>query len=122
NSQRKSLGTTNERMRPCVVVTDDYPCFFLPQMITAAGRKLDVRLETVDSNGLLPLRAADKVFARAYDFRRWLQKHLEPHLSEMPKPAPFQGYRLREAPSIPQAILERWPEATAELLQADPAT
>lgn len=104
----------------CVVVTDDYPCFFLPQMIAAAGRRLDVRLEAIDSNGLLPLRAADKVFARAYDFRRWLQKHLEPHLSEMPKPAPFQGYRLPQAPAIPQAILDRWPEATARRLQAEP--
>src|SRR6202000_853392 len=44
----------------CVVVTDEYPCFFLPRMVAAAGRKLPVRLEAVDSNGILPLRATDQ--------------------------------------------------------------
>jgi deoxyribodipyrimidine photo-lyase len=35
--------------RACLVVTDDYPAFFLPRMIRAAGEKLRVRLEAVDS-------------------------------------------------------------------------
>jgi hypothetical protein len=39
----------------CVVVTDEYPSFFLPRMVQAAARHLPVRLEQVDSNGLLPL-------------------------------------------------------------------
>nr|NIL98164.1 deoxyribodipyrimidine photolyase [Planctomycetales bacterium]NIP70316.1 deoxyribodipyrimidine photolyase [Planctomycetales bacterium] len=66
--------------RACVVVTDDFPCFFLPRMVKAAGYKVPVRFELVDANGILPLRAADKVFARAHDFRRFLQKNLRPHL------------------------------------------
>src|SRR5271168_4107084 len=53
----------------CVVVTDEFPCFFLPRMLAAAANKLPVRLEAVDSNGLLPLRATGQIFARAYDFR-----------------------------------------------------
>ena len=105
--------------RACVVVTDDFPCFFLPRMIAATARRLSVRLEAVDSNGLLPLRAADKVFARAHDFRRFLQKNLEPHLSELPKSAPFQGSDLPEPPSIPKSILHRWPEASDSLLTGD---
>jgi len=40
----------------CVVVTDEFPCFFLPRMVNAAGARVKVRLETVDSNGILPLR------------------------------------------------------------------
>lgn len=103
----------------CAVVTDDFPCFFLPRMIQSAGRQLDVRLEAVDSNGLLPMRAADRVFSRAYDFRRWLQKNLAPHLSEAPKAAPFQGYRLPEGPAIPRDVLERWPEVSPDLLRGD---
>ncbi len=40
-----------------VVITDDYPCFFIPRMIAAAAARLPVRLEAVDSNGVLPMRA-----------------------------------------------------------------
>ena len=60
----------------CVVVSDDYPCFFLPAMVRAAARQIPVRFELVDSNGMLPMRAADRVFLRAYDFRRFLQHRL----------------------------------------------
>lgn len=58
--------------RACVVVTDDFPCFFLPRMLKIAARQLPVKLEAVDSNGLLPLRATDRVFTMAFHFRRWL--------------------------------------------------
>src|SRR5208283_1803677 len=37
----------------CVVVTDDFPCFFLPRMVASAAKQLTVLLEAVDSNGLL---------------------------------------------------------------------
>ena len=48
----------------CVVVTDEFPCFFIPRMVSAAAKKLAVRLQAVDSNGLLPLRAADHAYIR----------------------------------------------------------
>ncbi len=64
------------------IVTDDLPCFFLPRMTSQVAQRLPIAMEAVDSNGMLPLRAADKVFARAYDFRRWLQKNLLPYVSE----------------------------------------
>ncbi|MEM6795973.1 MAG: deoxyribodipyrimidine photolyase [Acidobacteriota bacterium] len=92
----------------CLVVTDDYPAFFLPRMVAAAGRKLDVRLEAVDSNGLLPLRAADKAYARAVDMRRFLQKTLPSHLGEFPRADPLEeasGAPLPEAP-LPKAFAE----------------
>jgi ligand-binding SRPBCC domain-containing protein len=60
----------------CVMVTDDYPCFFLPRMVAAAAKKLSVRLEAVDSDGLLPIRATDQAFLRAFDCRRFFQKEL----------------------------------------------
>ncbi|WP_417740303.1 deoxyribodipyrimidine photolyase [Rosistilla oblonga] len=104
----------------CAIVTDDFPCFFIPAMLRLVSRQVDVAMQAVDSNGLLPIRATEKVFARAHDFRRFLQKNLKPHLSEMPKLAPLQGFRLSPPPPIPDAILERWPEATDTLLQASP--
>ena len=45
-------------------------------MIAAAGRALDVSLEAVDGNGLLPLAATDRVFTTAASFRRFLHKTL----------------------------------------------
>jgi deoxyribodipyrimidine photo-lyase len=101
----------------CVVVTDDAPYFFLPVMVSAAGAKLSVRLEKVDSCGLLPLRAATRVFSTAHSFRVFLQKQLAPHLSELPHADAFRRRPLREAPSIPREISARWPEADGAILR-----
>ncbi len=95
--------------RAAVVVSDDYPCFFLPRMIKLVSRQIACRFEVVDSNGLLPMRAAEKVFARAFDFRRFLQKHLLPHLAEIPEPEPLAGVKLPRLGSLPQAVTQRWP-------------
>lgn len=51
---------------------DDFPAFFLPRMIEAAAPRLSVNLEAVDSNGVLPMRGTDRLYTRAYDFRRHL--------------------------------------------------
>ena len=100
--------------RAAVVVTDEFPCFFLPRMVHAAGAKLKVKLEQVDGNGMLPLRAADKVFARAVDFRRFLQRVLAEHLPHFPVGDALRGEV--GAASIPAEILRKWPMATPELL------
>jgi deoxyribodipyrimidine photo-lyase len=104
--------------RACVVVTDDFPCFFLPRMVAAAGEQLPVRLEAIDSNGILPLRAADRVFPTAHAFRRFLQRALPPHLGEAPAPDPLAGVRLPRA-TLPAEVRRRWPSADARTLRAD---
>ena len=100
----------------CVVVTDDFPAFFLPRMVEEAGRKLRVRLEAVDPNGLLPLRAAERSFVRAFDFRRFLQRELAPHLVSVPRRDPLRS-ELRPIRLLPEGIAKRWPRASAELLE-----
>ncbi len=40
--------------RASLVVTDEFPCFFLPRMVAVAARRLKALCEQVDSNGLLP--------------------------------------------------------------------
>lgn len=92
-----------------VVVSDDFPSFFLPRMLAAAARQIPCRFELVDSNGLLPLRAADKVFLRAHDFRRFLQKTLGPHLFELPAADPLAGAPLPRLTEVPREISRRWP-------------
>lgn len=103
-----------------VVVTDDFPCFFLPRMLVAAGKKLTVRLEAVDSNGVLPIRALDKACFRAFDFRRAVQKSFAAHWAERPAPAPLNRLALPKL-EFPKAIRERWPAASAQLLRGEPS-
>jgi deoxyribodipyrimidine photo-lyase len=102
----------------CLVVSDDFPAFFIPRMQRAAADRIESRLELVDSNGLLPLRATDKVFSRAFDFRRFLQKALPRHLGEQPVEDP-----LTELGPLPSGFdaelrsrLKAWPEASSDAL------
>jgi len=107
--------------RACLVVSDDFPCFFLPRMLKAAARVVPVAFELVDSNGVLPMRAAEKVFARAFDFRRFLQKNLRPHLDELPKADPLKKVRLPRITDELTDISRRWPQADVNALAEDPA-
>jgi deoxyribodipyrimidine photo-lyase len=102
--------------RACVVVSDDFPSFFLPAMLRAAGRQIPVKFELVDSNGLWPMRLAEKDFARAFDFRRFLQKSLPSWLSEFPQADPLKGLELPTA-TLPD--LKRWPSAKSQAVRDD---
>lgn len=103
----------------CIVITDDYPCFFLPRMVAAAADQLEVRFETVDSNGVLPMRATNKLFARAYDFRRFLQANLREHLADYPLEDPVRERGDAGGADIPRECRRRWAPARDELLAAD---
>ena len=103
----------------CVVITDDFPCFFLPRMISRAARRLPVLVESIDSNGLYPMSAAEgQVFTVAHSFRRHLQKTLLPHLHEMPSEDPLAGSRLKRLDTLPAEVLRRWPSADCEPIAA----
>lgn len=109
----------------CVVVTDDHPGFHYPQMLTAAADQLDVRLEAVDSIGLLPLSVAPRDFPTAYAFRAFMQRELPAHLGSMPQATPLSRLATKpgERPmaTIPKTVLTRWPAAEASLLRGEPA-
>jgi deoxyribodipyrimidine photo-lyase len=105
--------------RAAVVVTDEFPTFFLPRMVARAAARVNVRLEQVDSNGLLPLRAAERVFSTAFSFRRFLQKSLPAHLSDFPRADPLRGARLPRSPRLPRSIVRRWPPATDAMLRGE---
>ena len=100
--------------RAAVVVTDDFPAFFLPRMLHAVATRLTVRIEAVDSNGLLPMRAADRTFPTAYGFRRFLQRHLPANLPAAPAPDPLAALRPLPTVVIPADIFERWPSAALD--------
>jgi deoxyribodipyrimidine photo-lyase len=106
--------------RACLVVTDEWPAFFLPRMVAAAAKKLDVRLEAVDGSGLLPLRASPSAPLVAHAFRRTLQKTLPEHLLHFPAKAPLAAGD-GAGGEIPAAVLERWPAASSALLNGEAA-
>ncbi|HSI06077.1 MAG TPA: deoxyribodipyrimidine photolyase [Myxococcota bacterium] len=93
----------------CVITTDDVPTFFLPAMVQAAGAKIDVRLEAIDGNGLLPLRATSKVFERAQDFRRYMQKTVVAELEHTPRVNPLKDTELPAFKHLPKDIAAKWP-------------
>ena len=95
----------------CTVVTDEYPCFFLPKMVAAVKARLPARLELVDSNGVVPLRLPDRTFTVAHSYRRWMQKNILEVLLDGPKPHPLARVRLPRLSGLPAKILRRWSPA-----------
>ncbi len=102
--------------RACLIVADDAPVFFLPKMLAAAAERSKVLVEAVDSNGLLPIRAADKTHLTAYSLRRFLQGELPRHLGDLPAAEPFSGSPLPKFGGVPREIAKRWPAASSEML------
>ena len=104
----------------CTVVTDEYPCFFLPHMIDAVKDRIPARLELVDSNGLMPLRLADRTFTVAHSYRRWMQKNILDALLDVPKADPLKGRKLPRIHSLPKPIMDRFPAADLDhLIEGD---
>jgi deoxyribodipyrimidine photo-lyase len=99
----------------CVVVGDDFPAFMLPRMAAAAASQLSCRFELVDSNGLLPMPAAPRVFERAVDFRRFLQKALPEWLERMPEADPLEDLEVQKRADVAPEITEKWPVASGDL-------
>ncbi len=109
--------------RACVVVTDYFPCFFLPRMVAVAADRLRVRCEVVDSNGIVPLRAHKKVFTTAFSFRRFLQHHIRDALDLTPfEDALYLCSSLPKCSPVSPQLTSRWPPASEQLLQANSST
>jgi deoxyribodipyrimidine photo-lyase len=104
----------------CLVVTDNFPCFFLPRMVASAAKRLPVLLEAVDSNGLLPIYATEQVFGRAFDFRRFLQKQLGQHLPHVPHSDPLAKAELPSGPSLARKVTSNWPMVSKAALSGEP--
>ncbi len=100
----------------CAVITDDAPFFFLPRMLARAADEVKVLFEAVDSNGLLPLSVARGAFARAYDFRRFLQRELAPHLRRFPAAETLARVTLAPPRPFAKDVTSRWPAAETEVL------
>lgn len=94
----------------CVVVTDELPCLFYPEMVAAVAEWIDVPLHLVDGCGVLPLRFANRHFTTAASFRRFAQREMLPHLGTRPDVQPLTAARrLPPCPPLPADVQRRWP-------------
>jgi deoxyribodipyrimidine photo-lyase len=89
-------------------------------MVAAAAARLDVRLEQVDGNGLLPIREPGRAFASAFAFRRHLQTALPARLTAGPRAEPFAHLRLPALAPLPPALTRRWPPVIVDDLSRLP--
>ena len=58
--------------RSVVVVTDEFPTYYPLAAITAAGKSLERRLISVDSNGVFPMSWANRPYTTAHSYRRFI--------------------------------------------------
>ncbi|MCX7599874.1 MAG: deoxyribodipyrimidine photolyase, partial [Armatimonadetes bacterium] len=106
----------------CGIVTDDFPHVGLPDRADALAACCAVRVEAVDSNGLLPLQATERTFHTAASFRRFLQGTLLAHMDHTPVPAPLLRVRLPRLSALPEDITGRFPPASDKALSGDGAS
>jgi deoxyribodipyrimidine photo-lyase len=99
--------------RACVVVSDEFPCGFIPRMQAAAASRISARLELVDANGIIPLRAPGSAFTSAHALRRYIQRDGHPHLLARPLADPLAQLDSSRKARVSADIGRRWPVASA---------
>ena len=76
-----------------LIVTDDFPCFIIPEHNRRIAERAEIPVFTVDSNGVVPMSKFDKEEYAAYTIRPKIKKLLDRFL----KPLPFESI---EIPSV----------------------
>jgi deoxyribodipyrimidine photo-lyase len=99
------------------VVSDWHPGFFFPRMLSAGAAQSAVAFEAVDSNGLVPLAAAERAFPVARSYRAFVQRTLREHLAHLPLEEPLRMLGDPRLAQLPPAVAQRWRPAGAKLLE-----
>ncbi|MBL20423.1 MAG: deoxyribodipyrimidine photolyase [Euryarchaeota archaeon] len=77
--------------RAAAMVIDDYPTYLPLWVMNRAKETTSVRLEAVDSTGVIPMKMSEKEFSTAHSFRRFVQKNLLEAFQSAPKENPLEG-------------------------------
>lgn len=72
-----------------LIVTDDFPCFIIPQHNAAVVRKAEIPVYAVDSNGVIPLSRFEKEEYAAYTIRPKIKKMLGDYLKPFEEAKPI---------------------------------
>jgi len=71
-----------------LVVTDDHPCFIIPEHNRRLAERSDVAVDVVDSNGIVPMSKFAKEEYAAYTIRPKINKLLDDHMKPLPQEMP----------------------------------
>jgi deoxyribodipyrimidine photo-lyase len=63
-----------------LIVTDDFPCFIIPEHNQAIVNKAEIPVYAVDSNGIIPMSGFEKENYAAYTIRPRIKKILDDYL------------------------------------------
>ena len=92
----------NAAMKQAAVTVTDWDVLREPaELAEALAAKSPALVERIDSNGLLPLAATDRVYPTAYAFRRFLQRSLPDYLSDLPAATPRLPARFPRMDDLP---------------------
>ena len=67
-----------------LIVTDDFPCFIIPEHNRRIATRAEIPVYAVDSNGVSPMSRFDKEEYAAYTIRPKINKLLERYLKPLP--------------------------------------
>ena len=92
----------------CVIVADDYPCFFHPALYHRIASTWGCALEIVDSNTIVPMRLPDRTFTVAHSYRRYMQKVVAECMPQFPIEEPLGGLKTERLKALPGVIKKKW--------------
>lgn len=64
----------------CLIVTDDFPCFIIPEHNRRIAQRAEIPVYAVDSNGMIPLSKFEKEEYAAYTIRPKIKRMLPDYL------------------------------------------
>lgn len=67
-----------------LIVTDDFPCFIIPEHNRRIAERASIAVHAVDSNGIIPMSKFEKEEYAAYTIRPKIKKMLDRYLKELP--------------------------------------
>jgi deoxyribodipyrimidine photo-lyase len=70
-----------------LIVTDDFPCFVIPEHNRRIAERAEIQVYAVDSNGIIPMSKFDKEEYAAYTIRPKINRLLEHYLMPLPAEA-----------------------------------
>lgn len=68
----------------CLIVTDDFPCFIIPEHNRRIAEKAQIPVYAVDSNGVIPMSKFEKEQYAAYTIRPRIKRFLPEYIKSEP--------------------------------------
>ena len=68
-----------------LIVTDDFPCFIIPEHNRRIAERAEIAVHAVDSNGVIPMSKFEKEEWAAYTIRPKIKKLLDRYLVPFPE-------------------------------------